>query len=225
MPIAAVSSRNEIRMSELDQDTAQQPPKRAQFPLWFLLFVIPTVAGLGLAIYTNGHRQSQMRAELTAHQEVLHERIATLESEIALVQHVDRQIQERADRWKSADAVVDYLLKYRKLEGRSGYEEVSTWHESRCFFVQADEPQLHRLLKLILEKYPESSVEDKVLLLNFVASIPQFAPDHTGTLADKARQLAKQVPEDGLPQLRESARRIRAVFPISDSSAEPEESP
>ncbi|WDI44269.1 hypothetical protein [Bremerella sp. P1] len=210
-------------MSETDQDIAQQPPKRAQFPLWFLLFVIPTIAGLGLAIYTNWHRQSQMRSDLIAHQEVLHERMVTLESEIALVQYVDHQIQERADRWKTADAVVDYLKGYHQRDGRSGFQAISVWHELRCFFVQADEQELHRLLKLMKEEFPDCEVQDQFTMLDLVVSIPEFAPAHAAALAGDAHQIADLVPPDGHPRLIEQATRLREVFPRNVSSAEPKE--
>ncbi|QDU73241.1 hypothetical protein Pan97_02080 [Bremerella volcania] len=207
-------------MSEIEQDESRQPAKRAQFPLWFLLFVLPTIAGLGIAIYTNWHEQARTRADLIAQRAVLLERVATLESEIALVEQISRQIQQRADRWKSTEAVVDYLTRYNQLEGRSGDESISAWDESRCFFVQADEQKLHRLMKRIQEEYPKGDVSNQFLLLDFAVRIPQFSPDYTAALAEDARQLAEMVPSDGDPLLKKQSIRLREAFGLPVSPVE-----
>lgn len=212
-------------LSETEPHLTQQPAKRTQFPLWFLLFVIPTIAGLGFAIYSNWQEQVRTRADLIARRAVLRDKIALLDSEIALVEQVGRQIQQRADRWKSTEAVIDYLTLYRQLEGRTSDESVSVWHELRCFFVQADEQKLHRLMKRIQEAYSKGDADDRFLLLDFAVSIPLFSPEHTKALKEDARQLAEMVPPDGPPLLKEQALRLRKAFDLSLSTGEDGDAP
>lgn len=211
-------------MNETDQDVQQQPPKRTQFPLWFLLFVIPTVAGLGFAIYTNWHQQSQMRADLIAHQEVLRERIATMESEIALVEQMAKQIQWRADRWKSADSVVDYLKAYHENERAPGHGsfEVPLGHDLNTFFLRADEGDMHRLLKLLRETYPACDNSNKYSLLDFAINIPTHAPHYVHALTEDARRLAEVVPDDANPLVRKQAQKLRQVFHLDETSGDEE---
>ncbi|MBA2113331.1 hypothetical protein [Bremerella alba] len=207
-------------MPETEPDVAQPPSKRAQFPLWFLLFVIPTVAGLGSAIYANWQEQAQVRADLIAHQAVLHDRIATMESEIALVQQLDRQIYQQVYHWKTADAVVDYLTNYHQNEGspEQGFYEVPLWHDVNRFFLQADEADLHRLLKLMREAYPKCDDSNKYSILDLAVNVPVNAPRHVNALAEDARRLADVVPADANPLLRKQAKRLRQAFNLDEFS-------
>lgn len=201
-------------MNETDQDIAPQPSKRAQFPLWFLLFVIPTIAGLGFAIFANWQEQARTRADLIAHQAMLRDKIAMLKSEIALAQQVDRQVQAEADRWKSPDTVADYLKSFHQNEKFSepGFYEIMFVHDINIFFLHADEADLHRLLNLLQEAFPKCDDSNKFAILDFVLSIPTHAPSYRDALAADVQRLADLVPEDAPAKLREHAESLRQAF-------------
>lgn len=201
-------------LSETDPQLTQQPAKRAQFPLWFLLFVIPTIAGLGFAIYSNWKQQSQVRAELVAHQAILKAEIETLESEIALVRQIDLTIQGQADKWKSAEEVI------RSLKGQSaewetigfGFIEIPIWHDSHTFLLQADEADLHQLVSLLREEFRKGSDSTKFAFLCFVAHIPDNAPQHVETLSEDVQQLVELISTDDDPRLKMKEKKIREAF-------------
>lgn len=208
-------------MNATDPDETKPPATRAQFPLWFLLFVIPTIAGLAIAIYTNWHQQAQVRADLIAHREVLREKIATMESEIALVEQVDQQIRWHAYDWKSPTAVVQHLKNMRASDEtpREGFYEVVLWPIAGTFFVQADTQDLEELLQRMREAYPESDPQAQFLMLELAVNIPVYAPDSVSELTEPARQLVEIVPEDGSPKLKQQASRIRTAFDLGDTSS------
>lgn len=211
-------------MSETNQDVPQQPPKRAQFPLWFLLFVIPTIAGLGFAIYANWQEQSRTRADLIAQQVILRDKIAMLKTEIALARQVERQVQLQADHWKSADVVVHYLKAYRQHEGmyEPAFYDVPFRHDINGFFLQADEPEMHRLLELLRRAYPSCEESNKFAILDFATNIPIHAPDHVVALAEDARRLADLVSDDAHSALKERAESLRQAFNVDSASSDEE---
>jgi len=211
-------------MNETGQDATSTPEKRVQFPLWFLLFVIPTIAGLGFAIYTNGREQARASVDLLAQEAVLRDKIALLESEIARAQQVDQAVQWHADRWKSPEAVVDYFKSFHHNE-ESTEKAVYGFpflHSIGAFFIQADEADLRRLLKLLREAYPTCDDSNKYSLLDFAIHIPTHAPSHVDALAEDARLLADVVPENARSELQQQAERLRRAFHLDKASQDEE---
>jgi len=214
-------------MSEIDQDAPHPPPKRAQFPLWFLLFVLPTVAGLGSAIYANWQKQAQTGADLAAQQAILREKIAMLQSEIALAQQVHSQVRAQANRWKTPESVVAYLQRYyQDIEAHEhGFYEVPLSHRISCFYVQADEQDLRRLLILLREAYPKCDSTNQYSLLDVAVKMPVYAPDKVDRLAGEARRLAEVVPNDSHPRIRQQVDKLLAAFHLDEPSPQPEDVP
>ena len=215
-------------MSETDHDATPPPPKRAQFSLWFLLFVVPTITGLGIAIYTNWHQQARARADLAAHRAVLHEKIAHLKSEVALLKQVGWQIQRRADQWKSADAIVDHLKARNQREDieEGVLRDVAPWpSEYNVFFLQADEKELLRLLQLIRKEYRECDASTRFTLLSFTARIPEYAPEHVESLAEDARRLVEELPRDDQFLFLSKVNQLRDAFHLADPTIAEERTP
>ncbi len=207
----------------------EMPPKsnRTQFPLWFLLFVIPTIAGLAIAIFTNWRQQAQVRADLIAHREVLQARIQQMDSEIALVQQVDKQIRSYSNHWKSPTVVVQHLQRMGAHDGAPAKDiyEVDRDHELSTFFVQANVQELKELLQLIREAYPQCDPATQSVMLDVAVNIPNYAPDAVTKLTEQARQLEEVLPKDGPPQLKQQASQLRQAFQLGDSPNQPEQKP
>lgn len=215
---------NTTAMSETDHDQASQPARRTQFPLWFLLFVIPTIAGLGFAIFSNWQEQARTRADLIAQRAILQDERAALWSEIALVDQVDQQIVREAGRWDSPDAVVHYLQSYHDNEGfaNQGFYEVPFWHDINGFFLHADEADLHRLLALMRKNYPDCDNSNKYSMLEFAINLPTHSPGHVDALTEDAWRLAEDVSDDAHPLLKKQARRLRQAFPVDTDASDKE---
>lgn len=207
----------------MDETTLEEQPRRAtrpQFPLWFLLFVLPTIAGLGFAIYANFQEQAKLRESLELQQVILQAKNVDVELEIKRWNVIAVRARRNWDRWKSADAVVDYLKIQmgRHEQGPVVFETVPSDSEMRLFFHQADDYDLRRLLQLMQQEYGTLGVGSKYAMFDLVSRLPQFVPGKVETLRRDVKELLAKVTNEDHAMVQAKANNAREAFQLDDEA-------
>ncbi|PQO36985.1 hypothetical protein C5Y96_07435 [Blastopirellula marina] len=154
-------------MSETEQEIEQRPSQRTQFPLWFLLFVLPTIAGMIFAVYSAFAAQDKRYRDLMAEQAMLIQECSEAEARMSKLSRAEQSFDGAVTRWNSPDAVLSEI----KTTNPTVH-----WGERDLvyFFLQANDHQLHELVDLLAKEYPDSHPAIQARILECLRSFPEY---------------------------------------------------
>lgn len=178
----------------------EESPRRFQFPLWALLFVIPTVVAMICGSYIPFRKQLERRTELQ-------EQIALAENEIRQHQrqamHLRRSVEEigqTLDHWRRPDAVIEYLLNpddHRAYGYGILYSGVRSYpSDMQFFFARASDDDLKLLVRQMTAVYPGCNAEARFRILACLSMFPEFVPDRLHVVAKDVQRLATRQQDD-----------------------------
>ena len=195
---------------------------RFQFPLWVLMFVLPTIAGLLFAMYANQQRQLKVREELMMQQAELAEMLVELRHTGDDWLHLQAEMRERLQQYKDPQWVLTrmnhpFVPPTAPKQGSKGYCEVEDASDFLGFFVQANDDDMRTLLRKMEEVYPRTTHVTQFQILNLLARLPEFAPERMPAIAAEVKAFVEPLQSQSDQKLAGQAKAVWQTFGFEET--------
>lgn len=191
----------------MPQDLPQPRSRWPQFSLWFLLFVIPTVAGIVFSVYSAFAAQDKRFRDLMAEQALLIQECSEVKARMNGLAKAEESLEKLINARNSPESVlfdIEMTLPswYSMDESGPAY-----------FFLQANDQQLHDLVDLLIERFPDSHPRIKPSILARLSCVPEYVvPERLEGLRDKVRKFAEPLQFDSDERIQQLAAETLFAF-------------
>lgn len=179
--------------------TETHKPTRPQFSLWFLLFVIPTIAGIAFGAYSAFAAQDKRFRDLMAEKAMLLRESSEAEVRKNKLTRAEHSLEKILAEWNSPEAVLFEI----KTRPPAGYSQE---RDPVYFFLQASDQQLQDLVDLLAERFPDSHREIQIHILECLRSFSGYVvSDRLDGLRGKVREFVEPLQFDSDDRIRQLA--------------------
>lgn len=190
----------------MPQDLPQPRSRWPQFSLWFLLFVIPTVAGIVLGAYSAVAAQDKRFRDLIAEHALVIQECSEAEARHKSLVRIEQAYEEMIAEWNSPDAI---LIEIRTTNPTVKWAR----RDPVYFFLQASDQQLDELVDLLAENFPDSHPAIQARILECVKSFPEYVvAERLKGLREKVRRFVEPLQFDSDERIQQLAAETLFAF-------------
>ncbi|RCS52866.1 hypothetical protein DTL42_08535 [Bremerella cremea] len=209
--------------------TSDQEPKpsilRGQFPLWVLLFVLPTLIASGCAVYLAFAAQAKEQARLQEQEARTRQELAAAQLRLSRLNRMNASLEIKQLRWKSPLSIVQAVKnpppKTPSVQSASHWEPLYLVRNSIHFYLQASDEELQQLVSQLIAIYPESRPEVQYRVLDCLEKLPAYVADRSELVRKEIEDFLATVPEDSDPRIQGMVRRLKVRYSIDESKEAP----
>ncbi|PQO32540.1 hypothetical protein DTL21_20230 [Bremerella cremea] len=199
-------------------ETSEPQPNllRGQFPLWVLLFVVPTVIAISCALYLTFDAQAKEHARLLEEAAVAKQALAAAENRRDRLNRLNASLDIKQAQWRSPESIV--LMVKARLPRMPGappdyWEPLYLVHPSMHFYIQATDDDLKQLVARLIEVYPDLQPEAKFRALDCLAKLPNyFLPHRVELVRPEIQEFAERLGDSLDARLRNKATQLSAQY-------------
>lgn len=203
----------------------EEGPRRFQFPLWALLFLMPTFVATVCGGWVAIQSQLAVRQELKEELAMLRTERDAIDDRVRRLRNVVEGNERSLAEWRSPGAVIKYLQGLRRdAQGRitSSYPFERRYpSEMAYFFHQASDDDLRQLADLLSEVNPGRNPQECARRLECFSMFPEFVPDRLHVVAEDVKRMATPLQGHPHPEIAKSARMALQAFdlPVNEGQA------
>ncbi|PQO27021.1 hypothetical protein [Blastopirellula marina] len=209
--------------------TSDQEPQpsilRGQFPLWVLLFVLPTLIAIGCAVYLAFAAQAKAQARLQDQEARIRQDLVAAQQRLARLNRLNASLEIKQLQWKSPFSIVQMVKnpppKAPNTQSVFTWESLYLVHHSIHFYLQASDEDLRQLVDQLIALYPESRPEVQYRVLDCLEKLPLYMADRIEVVRNDIEDFIATLPEDSDPRIQEVVGRLKSRYPIDESKEAP----
>lgn len=209
--------------------TSDQEPKpsilRGQFPLWVLLFVLPTLIAISCAVYLAFAAQAKEQARLQEQEARIRQELAAAHLRLARLNRLNASLEIKQLQWKSPFSIVQMVKnpppKTPNAQSAFTWESLYLVSHSIHFYLQASDEDLRQLVDQLIAIYPESRPEVQYRVLDCLGKLPMYVADRVEVVRKDIEDFIATLPENSDPRMHEVVRRLKVRYPVDESKEAP----
>ncbi len=210
-------------------DDVRVSKKWPQFPLWFLLFVLPTAAGASLGICTAFVRHEQRFHDLMAQKSIEIQNLSSAELQRDRLKQLSESLQKKQQEWQSVERVIAMVESpgpyeiFSRFDVPRRFSQVPVVKDSIHFYTQASDQQIEELVSQLIQRYPAADESAKLRILACLQNLPAYVhAERLAGIESKIIEFADPLQQDARTDIAESAQDVLQAYAFS---ARPKERP
>ncbi|MFN3150414.1 hypothetical protein [Bremerella sp.] len=211
----------------MPQDLPQPRSRWPQFSLWFLLFVIPTVAGALFGICAAFAMHQQRFHDLMAQQAVEIQELSNAELRRDRLKQLSESLQKKQQEWQSTQSVIamvegpgPYAI-FSQVDVPGRFTHIPVVKDSIHFYAQASDEQLEELVNQLVQRYPAAEESVQLRILACLGSLPAYVNrERLEDLESKIIGFAGPIQQDSRKKIADSAQKVLEAYAFSSRPKE-----
>ncbi len=198
---------------------------RGQFPLWVLLFVLPTLIAISCAVYLAFDAQAKEQTRLQDEEATHRLLLLSAQNHLSRLNRMNASLEIKQLQWKSPLSIVQMVKNPppATFNSQSAFTWVSLFlvHDSIHFYLQASDEDLQQLVDQLIAIFPESRPEVQYRVLDCLEKLPLYVADRMEPVRKDIEDFLAKLPENSDPRMQEIVRRLKVRYPIDESKGAP----